>query len=194
MLNESQHAPGTHFQFKGKYILTSVKSWLMLIDQHRANIIVLFEQYMQNIESRQGVSQGILFPEMIELSSSDSAIMEEISEDLSFLGFEISNLGSGSYSINGIPSGLEGVDYMDLIHSMIDSSKSNGKNISSEVHEILSLTLAKAASIPYGEVLNNDAMEKLIESLFSSSMPNYTPDGKTIISVLSNEEIFKRFK
>ena len=77
---------------------------------------------------------------------------------------------------------------------MIDNAKSNGKSIGNEIHEMLSLTLAKAAAIPYGEMLNIDAMERLIESLFSTSMPNYTPDGKTIVTVFSNDEIFKRFK
>ena len=194
IFTETTYSGGIHYQFKGKYILTSVKSGLMLIDQHRAHTRVLFEKYMDNISSRQGVSQGILFPEIIEISPSDIAILEEISDDLSFLGFEISNLGAGAYSINGIPSGLEGVNYIELIHLMIDNAKSNGKSIGNEIHEMLSLTLAKAAAIPYGEMLNIDAMERLIESLFSTSMPNYTPDGKTIVTVFSNDEIFKRFK
>ncbi len=194
IFEEKSYSEGKHFQLKGRYILTSVKSGLMLIDQHRAHIRVLFDRYMENINNRQGVSQGILFPEMLEVSVSDAVILDEITEDLNFLGFDISNLGSGTYSVNGIPAGIEGINYTDLIHSMIDNAKNKGKNLSEEIHEMLSLTLAKAAAIPYGEFLNNDAMEKLIDSLFSSSMPNYTPDGKTIISVLSNEEILKRFR
>ena len=194
LFSSNTAAEGKHLQFKGKYILTSVKSGLMLIDQHRAHIRVLFERYMENINNKKGVSQGILFPEILEFSVSEALILDEILDDLNFLGFEISNLGSGAYSINGIPAGVEGVNYNELIHTMLDCANNKGKNLSAEIHEKLALTLARAASIPYGEYLNDDAMEKLIDSLFSTSMPNYTPDGKTIISVLSNDEILKRFK
>lgn len=103
-----------HFQFKGRFILTSVKSGLMLIDQHRAHIRVLFERYMNQIRQKQGVSQGVLFPEIVQLPASEAAVLESIMEDFSAVGFELTPLGGGSYAINGIPSGIEGL--LSLIH------------------------------------------------------------------------------
>ena len=96
-----------HFQFKGRFILTSVKSGLMLIDQHRAHVRVLFDRYMSQIRQKQGVSQGVLFPEIIQLPASEAAVLDGILEDLSAVGFDLSPLGGGSYAINGIPSGIE---------------------------------------------------------------------------------------
>ncbi len=95
-------------QFKGRFILTSVKSGLMLIDQHRAHIRVLFDRYMVQIQQKQGVSQGVLFPEILQLPASEAAVLQGIMDDLSAVGFDLSDLGGGSYAINGIPSGIEG--------------------------------------------------------------------------------------
>lgn len=190
----SSESSGQHYQLKGKFILTSVKSGLMMIDQHRAHVRVLFDQYMDNIVNKQGVSQGILFPEMLTFAPSDVPILEEILEDLQFLGFDLNNMGGCTYAINGIPSGIEGIDVSALIHSMIDSAKQKGRDIKSDLHELTALSLAEAAAIPYGQILNMDEMEKLIDDLFAASSPNYTPDGKTILSVITNDEIGKRFR
>ncbi|MDO5571083.1 MAG: DNA mismatch repair endonuclease MutL [Bacteroidales bacterium] len=183
-----------HYQFKGRYIVTSVKSGMMMIDQHRAHIRVLFDSYIDLISLRKGVTQGVLFPEIINFAPSDVPILEEINEDLKFLGFDLNNMGGCSYSINGIPSGIEGLDIKELIHSMVDTAKEKARDVKTDLHEVIALSLAQAAAIPYGEFLNNEEMEKLIDDLFASSSPNYTPDGNLILSVLTNEEIEKRFK
>ncbi len=185
---------GDHFQFKAQYILTSVKSGLMMIDQHRAHVRVLFEQYMDYISRKQGVSQGILFPEMITFAPADMPIVESILPDLSFLGFDLNNMGGCTFALNGVPAEVEGVNMIDVIHSMVNTAKEKARDVKADIHELISLTLAEVAAIPYGQVLNVTEMEKLIDDLFASSSPNYTPDGKLILSVLSNEEISKRFK
>jgi DNA mismatch repair protein MutL len=182
------------FQFKGRFILTSVKSGLMIIDQHRAHVRVLFDQYLEQIKNRQGVAQGVLFPEILELPASEAAVLQEISDDLSAIGFELTNLGGGSYAINGVPSGIEGLSPVQLIRNMVHTAMEKGCDVKEEVHNTLALTLAKAASIVYGQVLGNDEMTKLVDSLFACAMPNYTPDGKTVLSVFKEDEIERLFK
>ncbi len=182
------------FQFKGRFILTSVKSGLMIIDQHRAHIRVLFDQYLQQIKNRQGVSQGVLFPEILELPASEAVVLEDISDDLAAIGFDLTNLGGGSYAINGVPSGIEGLSPVQLIRNMLHTAMEKGCDVKEEVQETLALTLAKAAAIVYGQVLGNDEMTKLVDSLFACATPNYTPDGKTVLSLLKEEDIEKLFK
>ncbi|MEG1616619.1 MAG: DNA mismatch repair endonuclease MutL [Bacteroidales bacterium] len=194
IFSTSETGGSQHYQFKGKYILTSVKSGLMMIDQHRAHVRVLFDRYMENIVSKKGVSQGVLFPEMLTFAPADVPILEEILEDLQFLGFDLNNMGGCTYAMNGIPAGIEGLDVSSLIHGMIDTAKQKGRDVKTDLHEITALSLAEAAAIPYGEVLNMDEMENLIDDLFASSSPNNTPDGKLILSVITNDEIGKRFK
>lgn len=94
-----------HYQFKGRFILTSVKSGLMIIDQQRAHIRILYDQYLEQITRRQGASQGMLFPDIVQFPVSEVPVLQEIMEDLSYLGFELTDLGGGSYAINGIPFG-----------------------------------------------------------------------------------------
>ena len=182
------------FQFKGRFILTSVKSGLMMIDQHRAHVRVLFNQYLEQIKNRQGVAQGVLFPEILELPASEAVVLQEISDDLSAIGFELTNLGGGSYAINGVPSGIEGLSPVQLVRNMVHTAMEKGSDVKEEVQNTLALTLAKASAIVYGQVLGNDEMTKLVDSLFACATPNYTPDGKTVLSVLKEEDIEKLFK
>lgn len=182
------------FQLKGRFILTSVKSGLMIIDQQRAHVRVLYDQYLQQIQQRQGVSQGVLFPEILELPASEAVVLQQISEDLSAIGFDLSNLGGGSYAINGVPSGIDGLSPVQLIRNMIHTAMEKGCDVKDEVHSALALTLAKAAAIVYGQVLSNEEMTKLVDSLFACATPNYTPDGKTVLSVIKEDDIEKLFK
>ena len=127
-----------HFQFKGRFILTSVKSGLMLIDQHRAHIRVLFERYMNQIRQKQGVSQGVLFPEIVQLPASEAAVLESIMEDFSAVGFELTPLGGGSYAINGIPSGIEGLNPVELVRNMVHTAMEKGNDVKEESRPLFS--------------------------------------------------------
>ena len=183
-----------HYQFKGRFILTSVKSGLMIIDQQRAHIRILYDQYLEQITRRQGASQGMLFPDIVQFPVSEVPVLQEIMEDLSYLGFELTDLGGGSYAINGIPSGIEGLNPVDLIQSMVHTAMEKGGKVKEEVQSNLALTLAKAAAIVPGQVLTNEEMNGLVDGLFAVATPNYTPDGKTVLSVLQEDELEKLFK
>ena len=183
-----------HYQFKGKYILTSVKSGLMIIDQQRAHVRILYDQYMEQIAARKAASQGMLFPDMVHFSASELPVLESILDDLSALGFDLSNLGGGSFAINGVPAGIEGLNPEQLVTNMVHTAIEKGCKVKEEVQSMLALSLAKAAAIVPGQVLTNDEMNGLIEGLFSVSTPNYTPDGKTVLAVIKEDEIEKLFK
>ena len=183
-----------HLQFKGRFILTSVKSGLMLIDQHRAHIRVLFDRYMEQIRQKQGVSQGVLFPEILQLPASEAAVLQGIMDDLAAVGFDLSNLGGGSYAINGIPSGIEGLNPVELVRNMLHTAMEKGNDVKEEIQNILALTLARAAAIVYGQVLSNEEMVSLVDNLFACPSPNYTPDGKTVLTTIKEEDIERLFK
>lgn len=189
-------AAGGHaelLQFKGRFILTSIKSGLMIIDQHRAHVRVLFDRYMAQIARKQTLSQGVLFPEVIQLPPSEVAVLESIQADMSAVGFELTSLGGGSYAINGVPAGIEGLNAATLVHDMLHSAMEKGRNVKENVQSLLALTLARAAAIVYGQVLSNDEMANLVDSLFASPSPNYTPDGRVIVATIREEDIEKLF-
>ena len=183
-----------HYQYKGRYILTSVKSGLMIIDQQRAHIRVLYDRYLEQIENCKGASQGMLFPDIVQFSVSEIPVLESIMEDLNYLGFELTDLGGGSYAINGIPSGIEGLNPVDLVQNMVHTAIEKGCRVKSEVQEMLALSLAKAASIVPGQVLSNEEMNQLVDELLTSAAPNFTPDGKTVLAMMGEDELEKLFK
>lgn len=183
-----------HYQYKNRYILTSIKSGLMLVDQHRAHVRVLFEQFLSQIQGRKGVSQRLLFPEVIDFTPSEAAMIPYITDDLEAIGFDLNSLGGNSYSICGVPSDVSHVDPLDLIHRLIGKSIETGCDVKDEVRESIALSMADAAAIPYGHKLSEDEMQKLISQLFGLSQHKYTPSGQLIISVLEDDYIDKMFR
>lgn len=181
-------------QYKGRYILTSVKSGLMIIDQHRAHIRVLYDKYIVQIKERHGLAQGVLFPEIVQFPASEAAVLNGIMDDLSAIGFELNDLGGGSFSINAVPAGIEGLDPVVLIRNMVNNAIEKGSDVKDEVQQILALTLARAAAIVYGQVLSSEEMNSLVACLFACATPNYTPDGKTVLATIKDEDIDRMFK
>ncbi len=190
----SAETSSRHYQYKGRYIMTSVKSGLMVIDQRRAHIRILYDRYLAQIVSRQGTAQGVLFPDIVNFSASEIPVLQSIMEDLSFLGFELTDLGGGDYSINGIPLGIEGLRPAELVQNMVHTAWEKGGKVKEEVQGLLALSLAKAAAIVQGQVLSHEEMNSLVDGLLTSTSPNYTPDGRTALVVIQEDELEKMFK
>ena len=165
----------------------------MLIDQHRAHVRVLFDRYMEQIRQKQGVAQGVLFPEIVQFPASEVAMLESIQDDLSAVGFELTSLGGGSYAINGVPAGIEGLHPVELVRNMVHTALEKGSDVKEEVQTQLALTLARAAAIVYGQVLSSEEMSALVDSLFACATPGYTPDGRTVLTTLKDEDLEKLF-
>ena len=182
------------YQYKGRYIVTSLKSGLAIIDQHRAHVRILFDQYLSNIRQQQGVSQQVLFPEIVEFTAAEAAVLPSLLEDLRFVGFDLSNLGNDNYAINGLPAGIENLDPVNLVKDIVDRAIETGCEVHEKICEAIAFSLAKAAAIRPGKSLSSEEMDHLIASLFSCPDSNLTPDGKTIISMLTDEELERRFK
>lgn len=179
----------SHYQYKGKYIMTAVKSGLMIIDQHCAHVRMLFEQYRKQLAARKIHSQKVLFPETIELSVQEDTIFQSVREEIKSIGFELSDLGGNTYAVYAIPEGFEGIDMLQLLHDMIGSVQEKGVADVDAINDSLALSMARAAAVPYGQVLSNEEMEGIINGLFICSNVNYTPDGKTILYILKQEEM-----
>ena len=165
-----------HYQYKGKYIMTSVKSGLMM-----------------QMEGRGGASQQTLFPEMVTFTPSEDVMLQKMRQDLDSLGFDLAPLGGGSYSINGVPAGLDGVDFAKMLKNMLAEYAETGISAADGVRRMLALQLARGAAIPYGQVLNNAEMENIVNELFTCSNVNYSPDGKAAVAVLKQQDIERLF-
>jgi len=177
------------FQYKGRYIILPNTNGIMVVNQHRAHVRVLFDQNMQCINSGSRPSQQELFPIVVQFEQADSLVLEELMEDICSLGFDLSNLGGGSYSVNGIPAGLEGIDISVLLHDMIVSAREKTNDIRKEAQEALALTMAENAAIVYGQVLSAVEMERLLQDLFATKTPARTPDGQLIYTIIEDKTL-----
>lgn len=178
-----------HYQYKGKYIMTAVKSGLMIIDQYRAHVRILYEKYLRQLEQKKGDPQKVLFPEVIQLAADEAVVLETVINEMGDMGFELNTLGGNSFAVNAIPSGLEGLNVERLIHDMLATAKEKGAGVKESVNHKLALSLARHAAVPQGQVLSNQEMESIVNELFACENVNYTPDGKNVLCILKQQEI-----
>lgn len=191
LFQEEMEMSSQHYQYKGQYILTAVQSGLMMVDQRRAHVRILYERYMKQMQEHNAATQGLLFPELLELSPSDAALLTGILDDVRALGFDITSLGGSSFSIVGAPSGQS--NPVVVVQQMVESVKQQDGAHADALHHQLALVLARHNAIEIGEVLTPVQMETLIGDLFQCDNPNLSPSGKTIITILQQEQIDKMF-
>lgn len=183
----------THYQYKGRYIMTSVKSGLMIIDQHRAHTRILYEGYIEQIQKRRPSSQKPLFPDTIHFSASDKVVVEAVMPELQNIGFELTPNEEGDYTITAVPSGLDGLDYVALVQDLVASAREKTTSAIDDINHSIALELARNAAVTYGQVLTNAEMENIVNSLFACSNFSYTPDGKKILTMLRQTDLEQLF-
>jgi len=183
----------SHFQYRGQYILTPVQTGLMIVDQHRAHVRVLYEKFLKQIEGQKASSQGLLFPEILQLAPSDAVLFQDMTDELQSLGFDMESLGGGSFSINGVPSDLQGANPVLVLTQMVEAVKEKECGMENELQHRIALVMARNAAIVSGQVLSNQEMESLLGELFQCQNPNLTPTGKVVVSILEHAQIEKMF-
>ena len=188
---ESDERSTQHFQYKGQYILTAVQSGLMIVDQRRAHIRILYERYLAQMKEHDAATQGLLFPELLELSPSDAALLSSMLDDVRSLGFDIVPLGGSTFSVVGTPSGQ--INPLAVVQQMIETVKMQDSVGSDALHHRLALVLAQHNAIEVGEVLTPVQMETLIGDLFSCDNPNLSPNGQSVLTILRQEAMDKMF-
>ncbi len=210
---EEQHV-WTHedvslFQYRDKYIVLPGKSGLMFVHQHRAHIRVLYNRYVKSLSQGSLPSQGLLFPEMVELTARQVVAVRNNSEAIERVGLDITSLGGNSFSINAIPAGVSHSDIHALVMSVVDglleladtkADKDKCKELLEDhaapggnVYHILALALAKQTAIKSNVTLHKDQMAELIEQLFTGYMPAHTPEGKLITATITDESVESLF-
>lgn len=180
-------------QLKGRYILSPAKSGLTVVDQHRAHVRILYDRYLDLARLDALSTQRVIFPEVLELSPSQSVFLEGIAGELSSLGFDISFLGDNSWTVNGLPSVLNDVNPRELMMAMLDMVMDSGERLGESMRERIAFSMAKSAAIKPGQQLTSAEMDHILSDLFKLATPNYTPDGKLVLSVIATDDIARLF-
>lgn len=181
------------YQFKKKYIITSGKNGLIIIDQSRAHERILYEKFLKQLESRKGIVQKNMFPVNLDLNNQERALLLEISELLNNIGFEIELKGHDKFTLTGVPGDIENENPAKLIAGMIQKLMDTPEDIKMVLHEKIAHSLAGSAAIKSGKILQEEEMNNLFFLLMSCSNHNYTADGRKILELISLSEIESKF-
>jgi DNA mismatch repair protein MutL len=191
---ESSNSSDSLIQLKNRYILTPVKSGLMMIDQRRAHERILYEQYLRSFAMNYPVAQRTLFPETIELDQADYVILGEIIEDLHTVGFDVRDFGSNTIVIAGYPADSKFEHPHELLDVFLEKFKSTDSDIKGSVRERIARSLAIAGSLNYADSLSQENMQELVDALFACENPGYSPSGKPVVVIMEIDEVVKKFK
>ena len=182
------------FQLKSRYILTPVKSGLMIIDQKRAHERILFEKFIQSSNSQVGVAQQQLYPVRIEMSPADYSFIKDILDDLSELGFDIRDFGSNTIVVNGCPADLKNPNPAEIIELLLEEFHDTAVNPKDSSSERIAKALARSLAVRHGQTLSQQEMQSMVDELFACQSPNFSPDGKPAIAIMTLEEVEKKFR
>jgi DNA mismatch repair protein MutL len=196
MFSEKEFPPASQeaerasvFQFNNRYLVSSIKSGLVVIDQQRAHERILYEQYLDRIQHHQQIIQQELFPFQVSFGPSDAQLLEEIMEDLNILGFHMNKLGKNTFVVSGTPSGLQDTDLQALLEDLLDQYKKNLVDLGLDKSTNLARSIAFSLSAKSGRRLFTEEMIHLIDELFSCKVPDVTPDGRKVFTIIPVDQI-----
>lgn len=180
-------------QFNNRYLVTITQDGVVILDQNRTHMAVLFERLMTQIDGMNVVSQRVLFPEIVHFTPAQNAVFEEIEPELEKAGFSVSRLSGGDWSINSVPPGLDNVNILDLLNEVINSVSVGGNSLKDKIFEKIAITIATRAAIPYGRRLNDEEMKTLVDDWNNLQNKKYTPSGKVMANMLTIDQVVKMF-
>ncbi len=183
-----------NLQLKRRYILTGIKSGLLLIDQQRAHTRILYDDYLKQLEQQKQVAmQQLLFPELLDLSLDEASTLEQLSPELCRAGFDIIRQDERHCLVRGIPSQIQAGKIPGLLRQVLADAGEAADRPTRHIHETIAEALAATACIEYGQSLTDREMGDIIDRLFASTNPNYSPEGKKIFAVIAYDDLEKLF-
>ncbi|MDE5799882.1 MAG: DNA mismatch repair endonuclease MutL [Paramuribaculum sp.] len=189
------YEPSSIIQVRNKYIMAPAVSGLMVIDQHRAHVKILYDKFLRMGAGGSMQSQTLLFPEVLALSAPREALLLELQPALKTMGFDFSPLGNRNWSITAMPDVVAEANPTEVVNRILaDSEAGVMKDTDESLRGALALSMARSVAIKAGVKLSMKEMEHLISELLRLPTPNYTPDGLAVIRVLSDTEIDNFFK
>lgn len=179
------------FQYQNRFIVSTVKSGIVVIDQQRAHERILYEQFMERIKDQEVASQQELFPHQVSFASSDAELLEDLLDELNILGYRLNKLGRNTFVVVGSPADSGEGDFQSLLETILDSYKKNLVDLNMDKSINLARSLAASLSAKAGRRLYQEEMTHLIGELFACKVPEQTPDGRRTFIIITEDQILK---
>ena len=180
-------------QSQSKYIVAPADGGLLLVHQHRAHVAVLYRELAEQLRSHHGITQPVLFPEVIDLSSDDWHTLQSLLADLQAVGFTLEQFSPSAYSITSVPALLGQQNASETLLQVIHQVQDTGATASDEWQKTVALSLADRMAIPVGKMLTDNEMRDLLQRLLQHTDSRYLPNGQTIFTILTNDDLQKYF-
>ena len=194
--NEFQAAQKQYLQLHNKYIVSQIKSGMMLIDQQAAHERILYERFLTHLEDRKGASQQSLFPQTVRLNPNDYELVKEMLDDIRSLGFEVRDFGKNTLVIEGVPVdiGSSNINETAIFENLIEGFKNSQHELKLDKRDALAKSLARNSAIKTGTALSRQEIDMLIDELFACKFPNMSISGKTVVQTFSLSDIAQKFE
>lgn len=183
----------TTYQLHNKYIVSTIKSGMLLIDQHRAHQRILYEDFLTNLTVKGASSQQLLFPLQLHFSIQEIEIIKQLQEDLEYTGFVFSNVTNETIEIIGVPIGIPESEVSIILEQLISDVENEVPDSNFSVTDLLAKSLAKSLAIKNGQPLKKSEQEHLVNRLFACKEPNASPTNRTTFVTMSVDELDKKF-
>lgn len=184
----SSEQDGLYLQLQQSFIVTAMRSGLMVIDQHLAHERILFDKFLKQIENHAVPSQQELFPHNISLSAGDASLLKEIRPELEQIGFTIEPMGLTTFVVKGTPSDLKETDILSVVENILETCK-NGADAKMGKAFSIARAMASQSAVKSGQRLTVMEMRDMVDKLFACSVPETAPNGKKIFTILNVNEL-----
>ena len=194
--NEIETPKKQYMQLHNRYIVSQIKSGLMVIDQQMAHERILYERFLVHLDDRKGASQQSLFPQTITLNANDFELAKSLLDDIKSLGFDVREFGKNTLVVEGVPVdlGSSNINETQLFEQLIEGFKNTQQELKLSKRDRLARSLAKNSAIKAGTALAQEEMNTLIDELFACKTPNFSVSGKPVIQTITLAELDKKFE
>jgi DNA mismatch repair protein MutL len=191
--DNSVEQPHTTYQLHNKYIVSTIKSGMLVIDQHRAHQRILYEDFLKNLTIKEASSQQLLFPLQLHFSPQDIAIINQLKGDLEHTGFVFSSVKEESVDITGVPVGVPESEVSIILEQLISDVENEVPDSHFSATDLLAKSMSKSLAIKTGQSLQKDEQEHLVNKLFACKEPNVSPTNRTTFVTMTVDELDKKF-
>lgn len=181
------------YQLHKKYIISAIKSGMLIIDQHRAHQRILYEDFLKDITVKKGISQQLLFPLELHFSAQELEIVVQLKKDLEHTGFVFSNLTSALIEITGVPIMVPESEISIILEQLISDVQNEIPNANFSATDLLAKSMAKSLAIKTGQTLQKDEQEHILHKLFACKEPKVSPTNRLTFTTIAVDELDKKF-
>ncbi len=190
--NEVQQE-SAYFQLRSKYIVSTLKSGMLIIDQNRAHQRILYEDFLKQLTVKEATTQQLLFPVKLNFSSSDIKVLQDLEKDLAATGFVFSDFLEDEVVVSGIPVGVSEGQITAVFEQLINAIENDVPDQNFSTSDILAKSMAKSLAIKNGQALSNTEQEYILNRLFACKEPTVSPTNKTTFITLPLDDVEKKF-